>query len=456
MDREEIAAPDWFETVRDYTVRLVRISSVSPGAGERTVAEEALRILHEDGLGEAYAASGLDPLPGDLYDRANAFAFLRGASPRTVVMLGHIDTVGTIDYGPLEPWALDPLALAERQAELAALMPELRAVLEAHPGDVMLGRGVADMKSGVAVNLAVMRALARQARDGTLPLSVVCLATPDEENESAGVLQAVRFLLRLREEHGLDYLGAINTDTILPRSMGDPQRYIYTGTVGKLLPSFLVIGREAHAGVPFEGLDANLLAAELIRDLGMNVELCDVVRGQATPPPVTLHAADLKTHYDVQLAFAASFYLNVLDIRDRTGGAAGATAWARASQPRPCAQAARGGRAALAALVRRAGARRGPAPSRGRRPNLRGAAARGVGAPRRRADERAASRGRDAAPRDTGCARAQPASGPVPVDRQRTQRPRRRALLLTAVLSSRGRATVPAAHSGRRRCTGPS
>jgi arginine utilization protein RocB len=157
-----------------------------------------------------------------------------------------------------------------------------------------------------------MRHLAARNRQQPLPLSVVFLATPDEENESAGVLQAVRFLLRLRDEHGLDYLGAINTDYTAARYQGDTHRYIYTGTIGKLLPSFLVVGRESHVGEPFSGVDANLLASELIGDLSMNPDLCDHVRGQSTPPPVTLHAADLKAHYDVQLPFAASFYLNVL------------------------------------------------------------------------------------------------------------------------------------------------
>ncbi len=128
------------------------------------------------------------------------------------------------------------------------------------------------------------------------------------------MLQAVRFLLRLREERGLAYLGAINTDYTTARYVGDNHRYIYTGTIGKLLPSFLVIGRESHVGEPFSGVDANLLAAELIGDLSMNPALCDHVRGQSAPPPVTLHAADLKAHYDVQLPFAAYFYLNVLTL----------------------------------------------------------------------------------------------------------------------------------------------
>jgi arginine utilization protein RocB len=305
-------AHGWYEQVRVYTLRLVRIASVSPGSGENLVAQEALRILHEGGLADAYAASGLDPIPGDPYSRHNAYAFVRGAGPQTVVLLGHIDTVGTADYGPLEPWALEPEQLAARSAELAAITEGLAGDLEQHPGDWLFGRGVADMKSGVATTLAVTRRLAEQARSGALPFSVVLLATPDEENESAGVLQGVRLLLRLREEHGLRYVGAINTDYTTSRYPDDPHRYVYTGSIGKLLPSFLVIGRESHVGDPFDGADANLLAAELIRDLSMADELCDALDGQLAPPPVTLHARDLKERYDVQLPFQAHFYLNVL------------------------------------------------------------------------------------------------------------------------------------------------
>ena len=310
---------NWYNIVRDYTIRLVGMHSVNSTTGELRVAEEVLRLLRSDGLENAYTAIGLDSLPGDPYGRQNAYAFLRGKTPRTLLLLGHIDTVGTADYGPLEPWALDPKGLAARQDILAALAPGLDEDLAAHPTDWMFGRGSTDMKSGVAANIAVMRHLAQMSHEGSLPLSVVLLATPDEENESAGVLQAVNLLLRLRKQYGLEYLGAMNTDYTAARYPGDQHRYIYTGTIGKLLPSFLVIGRESHVGVPFDGIDANLLAAELIRNLSMNDELCDVVGGQSTPPPVTLHTTDLKTHYDVQLPFMAYFYLNVLTFSTEPG-----------------------------------------------------------------------------------------------------------------------------------------
>ncbi|HVB74502.1 MAG TPA: M20/M25/M40 family metallo-hydrolase [Ktedonobacteraceae bacterium] len=303
---------DWYAQVKAYTTRLVNIRSVSPGQGEIEVARETLSMLREDGLEHAYTAIGLDPVVGDASGRQNACAFLRGNRPDTIVLLGHIDTVDTKDFGALEPFALDPAALATHQQALADMAPGLAEDITEHSGDWMFGRGSVDMKSGVAANVAVMRHMARLAHHGQLSLSVVFIATPDEENESAGVLQAVQYLLRLRQEYGLSYLGAINTDYTTALYPGDTHRYIYTGSVGKLLPTFLLIGHASHVGEPFDGVDANLLAAELIRDLSMNDDLCDVVRGQRTPPPVTLKASDLKTSYDVQLPFAAYFYLNVL------------------------------------------------------------------------------------------------------------------------------------------------
>lgn len=307
--KQEQTINDWYKQVREYTLRLVHLRSVSPGSGENEVAQEVLKLLCEDGFDSHYTTCGLDPLESDLYNRHNAFAFLRGQSSATLVLLGHIDTVDTKDYGPAEQFSLDPERLADRHHTL------LRAGNEAtYSDDWMFGRGTADMKSGVAINIALMRRLVEASRHHQLPLSVVLLATPDEENESAGVLQAVHFLHRLREQYQLDYVGAINTDYTTALYPDDPHRYVYMGTVGKLLPSFLCIGRESHVGAPFNGIDANLLAAELIRDLSMNDELCDIVRGQITAPPVTLHATDLKSHYDVQLPFAAYFYLNTLTL----------------------------------------------------------------------------------------------------------------------------------------------
>jgi arginine utilization protein RocB len=304
---------EWHAEVRELTERLMRVGAVSPSADELAVAAVIHALLVAEGT--EYASVGLDPLPGDPYGRANVHALVRGQRAETIVLLGHFDTVGTEDYGPLEPWATDPTALAARVDELAAHAPEMAGDLAAHPGDWLFGRGAVDMKSGVAVNLALIRRLAAETAGGRPPaLSVLFLATPDEENESAGALAAVELLARLGAAHGLRYLGALNTDYTAAEHPGDPHRYVYTGTVGKLLPTCLVIGAESHVGQPYEGLDAALLAAELARDLSMDDTLADRAHGQVAPPPVLLRAGDLKERYDVQLPFAAYLCLNVLTL----------------------------------------------------------------------------------------------------------------------------------------------
>lgn len=304
----------WFETVRDITTRLVGVRSVSPSPDEDNVTNEVVRILGQDGLASTYGEIGLDALAGDAYGRHNAYAYLPGATKRTVILLGHIDTVATADYGALEPFALDTEALGARLELLKEITPGLEEALGERHEDWMFGRGTIDMKSGVAANIAVMRALAALPQDQR-PLSVALLATPDEENESAGVLQAVRFLTALRQRHGLRYVGAINTDYTTARYAGDARRYIYMGTIGKLLASFFVAGREGHVGDPFQGLDVNVVVAELVRDLSMNTDLCERIGDRSTPPPVTLHASDLKMHYDVQLPYSAYFHLNLLTFK---------------------------------------------------------------------------------------------------------------------------------------------
>jgi arginine utilization protein RocB len=304
----------WYEQVRRDTLHLIHIKSVSPGPGEIEAAHAVLDLLCLDNAAPGYTAYGLDPLQHDPYARQNVFAFIQGQSLDTIVLLAHFDTVDTTDYGDLADLALDPeqlTALPNIQNRLTRGSPPPASETAS---DWLFGRGTSDMKTGVAIHLALMRHYARKAQTEPLPLSLIFLATPDEENESAGVLQATHFLTHLRAQYGLTYLGLLNTDYTTPLYPDDPHHYIYAGSVGKLLPSFLCLGRESHVGHPFNGLDANLLTAELIRDLSMNDELCDSVRGQVTAPPVTLHATDLKTHYDVQLPFASYFYLNVLTL----------------------------------------------------------------------------------------------------------------------------------------------
>lgn len=306
----------WSESVRRYTLALIESPSIVGTPGEAATA----RLIHSWLAAWPYfrAHPGhlwLQPTAEYRQERYSVMALVRGgqapdAAP-TVLMVGHLDTVGTEDYGPLQPWACRPAELTPRLlAELQAVEPDHPAVADLASGHWLAGRGALDMKSGVASHLAVLEAFAAAADAQTG--AVLLMLTPDEEDSSQGILSALRALPGVAAAHGLRYAAAVNSDLVAPRYPGDPARYIYLGSTGKLLPAVYIVGRETHVGQPFEGLDPNLVAAELTRRICYRTDLADAAGGVVTPPPVSLKQEDLKETYTVQTALAAWCYYNVM------------------------------------------------------------------------------------------------------------------------------------------------
>jgi arginine utilization protein RocB len=76
--------------------------------------------------------------------------------------------------------------------------------------------------------------------------------------------------------------------------------------------SFDVRGCETHVGEAFRGLDANLIASNLIQETNLNVELCDEADGEITVPAVTQKQRDFKARYDAQTPISAVVHCSVL------------------------------------------------------------------------------------------------------------------------------------------------
>ena len=244
----------------ELTRRMVGWGSCSRTAEEREFATRLHSLLSE--FDEGLLERGLYPVPDDPWERCVSWAFLRGDGPRTVLLLSHFDTVGTEDYGMLQRYALEPDVLRER---MRAIAPQFSPLTQAHleSDDWLVGRGTADMKSGIAAHLVVLERLVHHVRDGgRLPGNVMFLCTPDEECESAGILASVELLATMERERGIEFVGAINNDYFAPQYEGDDSKRVYTGTVGKLLAGLYVRGVETHAGEPYAGCDADLLLAD--------------------------------------------------------------------------------------------------------------------------------------------------------------------------------------------------
>ncbi|NLY67413.1 MAG: peptidase M20, partial [Tissierellia bacterium] len=142
--------------------------------------------------------------------------------------------------------------------------------------------------------------------EGNLVFAAVC----DEEGNSGGMLNVVPELVKLREEEGFEYQALIDTDYMAPRFEGDNARYVYVGTVGKIMPSFYIVGSEAHGGDPFRGIDPNHISSAIMEEIDFNTKYCDEAEGEVTVPPISLRQQDLKPEYSVQTARTSYLYFN--------------------------------------------------------------------------------------------------------------------------------------------------
>lgn len=295
--------------VEDLTLELAGIRSIVGTAEENDVVERVYEKFREMSYFNLYPERvKYVPVKDDPLERKSVIAWVKGEkanSHKTLVLIGHTDTVGTSDYGPLEDYATRPLELAKKLKEVS-LPQEILQDLES--GEYLFGRGVFDMKCGVATLMTVVESVSEDIENfqGNLVFAAVC----DEEGSSAGMLSIVPELIQLKKQEGFEYLALLDTDYSAPRFKGDNTRYIYVGTIGKLMPSFFIVGSEAHCGDPFKGLDPNHLSSAIIEEINLNTKYCDEAEGEITVPPISLRQQDLKQEYSVQTAKTSHLYFN--------------------------------------------------------------------------------------------------------------------------------------------------
>ncbi|MCX6018754.1 MAG: M20/M25/M40 family metallo-hydrolase [Chloroflexi bacterium] len=307
------------QRVREITLDLVRFPSITETDGESHFAEHIAALLREWPYFQRHAEHiRIVRTRDDFRERSNVYALVRGRGARTVLLTGHYDVVSAANYGVLEPLAFDPLHLLPALIEATAGANDA-ASRQAHTdlssGDFLPGRGALDMKAGLAIGMAVLEEFAADLeREGNL----LFVCTPDEENYSHGMRSAARDMPALLREFGLEPTLAVNLDAAVNSGDGADGRAIFMGSVSKLLPFVHFVGRPAHVGAPFDGVNAALLAAEFVREVESNPAWGDAAptQGEVPPPPVFLRAVDLKHHYDVTMPEQAFTALNVLTYSD--------------------------------------------------------------------------------------------------------------------------------------------
>ena len=296
------------DRIKDLAVELTKVRSIVGTSGEVEVSEKIHKHLKQLDYFQQHPQYLFYHETGDSLGRKSVIAVVKGqkgSSRDTVVLISHMDTVGIEDYGDLKEFAVDPDKLTQ---EIKNKKLDEEVIQDLESGEWLFGRGIFDMKTGVAAQMVLLEEMSKKVHQWEG--NIVFVAVPDEEGNSAGMLTAVDALKELKRKEGFSYIAAIDTDYMAPRYPGDENRYIYIGTVGKLLPCFFVVGKETHVGEAFGGLDPNLLSSELMNQIDLSDKLCDVVEGESTLPPISLRQQDLKTEYSAQTAHTANVYFN--------------------------------------------------------------------------------------------------------------------------------------------------
>jgi len=225
LETRALQAMDETETV-ELLAGLVRTPSITGTDAETDLQHRSADLLRELDLDidtwrlDLQSLSTHTDFPGTEAARTEGYGVVgtsEGEGPPALVLQGHVDVVPTgdrADWPDGDPWS----------ARIS--------------GDVMHGRGTCDMKAGMAVNLAVMRALRRAQIPLHRPIALHCVIS--EEDGGLGAFAT------MQRGHRGDM--AVITE---PTS-----RRVVTANAGALTFRLVVPGLAAHGSTRYEGVSA--------------------------------------------------------------------------------------------------------------------------------------------------------------------------------------------------------
>lgn len=293
--------------------RIVKVPSVSATYDEAKGADVLYEILSEIPYFAGHPKYLLKlPVKHDPLKRSNVAAFLPAEEPTadTVILMGHYDVMNAYVYDNLKDIAFDIEEITSRINELPL---DEDSQKDFNSGEWIFGRGVADMKFGLAMSIEILRHYAENP--GLLKGNLIFLGLCGEEANSEGMLAAVSFLNRIAKSQGLRYKALLAAESY-SHDDEDPEgvHFVHIGATGKFIPMFFCVGAPSRGVNPFHGIDANLLSSEIYSRMHLNTDLCQSANGVTTPPPICLKAVDLKLTYSSTSSFFAASYYNLLTV----------------------------------------------------------------------------------------------------------------------------------------------
>lgn len=293
------------EALRELLCEVVSWKSMTLTEGER---EFPSKVMAELGKVDFFKKH---PEYLELHDADLGRSFLTAlykhpSASDTVVLISHFDTVNVEEFGDLQGYAYQPEELTKLLFDRMEELPD-EAREDLLSGEYLFGRGTMDMKMGLVMHMGLIE----KASVEQWKINLLLLTVPDEEVNSAGMRAAVPKLLELKERHQLTYKLFLNGEPVFTQDPGDGNYYVYSGSIGKIMPSALFYGKETHVGQPLGGITAPYIASFLTQRMEWNPSFQESVLGETTPPPVTLQQKDLKLEYSTQTPYRAAALYNV-------------------------------------------------------------------------------------------------------------------------------------------------
>lgn len=230
-----------------------------------------------------------------------------GITNKTIVLISHFDTVGVDEFGELKEYAFSPRELTEKYKNRVNEFPD-HVQQDIQSDEYLFGRGTMDMKMGLALHMHLLELAITEK----WPINLVLVTVPDEEVNSAGMRAAVKGLVGIQQEKEFKYELFLNSEPSFTQKPHDPNYYIYSGSIGKVLPGALFYGKETHAGEPLSGLTGHYMAAYLTKEMEFNTTFREEKYNEKTPLPICLQNVDLKQEYSTQTSHHVASLYNVL------------------------------------------------------------------------------------------------------------------------------------------------
>lgn len=291
--------------ILELLLELIQVPSITDTSGEAQM--EALilsklrqnpKLLHDNTF-------GLESINNDPHNRSIVWGLLKGEGEGTVILLNHHDVVDCLDYGSLQSLAFNPEQL-KAALKKQNLSHEVKCDLENE--NWLFGRGTADMKGGLAIQLALLEKFAQKNHfNGNL----LFLSVPDEETLSLGMRESVKLLEKLSAKYNLSYRLLINSE---PHERKNDRLTFYDGSVGKTMAVVYVHGKKSHIGKAFEGINPIGILSRIILSTELNSALSDSKLGEKSIPPSWSFSRDFKRNYDASIPEAAGGYLSFLTL----------------------------------------------------------------------------------------------------------------------------------------------